>query len=153
MRRRMNKIIELTGMKIKEWKRRLAVDPDNVIAKIIRCTTQQSMQVERESRSIARKHRISRFPILKKYRRDDIVHSNKKFPSIRSAQGHTCSQVFIGEKKYFMHVELMKSESCSALALQDFTRKYGTPHTIKTCNTRIEIGTNWTEHYYRLHTK
>ena len=52
-----------------------------------------------------------------------------------------------------MHVEPMKSESCSALALQDFTRKHGIPRTIKTDNARIEAGTKWTEQCCRLHVK
>ena len=52
-----------------------------------------------------------------------------------------------------MHVEPMKSESCSELTLQDFTRKHGVPHTIKTDDVRIETGTKWMEHCRRLHAK
>ena len=45
----------------------------------------------------------------------------------------------------------MKSESASFMALQDFTRKYGMPHTIKTNNARIETGVKCTEHCRRHH--
>ena len=52
-----------------------------------------------------------------------------------------------------MHVEPMKSEHYSALALQDVTRKNGVPHAIKTDNARTEMGTKWTEHYRHLRVK
>ena len=50
------------------------------------------------------------------------------------------SQIFIREKTDFMHIKLIKSESYSCLAFQDFTKKYSIPHTIKIDNTRIETG-------------
>jgi len=50
------------------------------------------------------------------------------------------SKIFIREKTDYMHIKLIKSESYSWLALQDFTIKYGIPHTIKIDNTRIENG-------------
>ena len=52
-----------------------------------------------------------------------------------------------------MYVDPIKSESCSELALEYFTRKYGVPDTIKTDNARTETGTKWTEHCRRLHVK
>ena len=76
--------------------------------------------------------------MLKKFRRNDTVYSNTFSPSVRTSQGHTCSQLFIGENTNFMHVELIKLESYAYIALQDFTRKHRIPHTIKTNNTRTE---------------
>ena len=111
------------------------------------------MHAECKTRSIARKHMISRFPILKNYYRNDIAHSDTFFLSTKLAQGHTCSQIFIGERTDFVHVELMKLESCSYIALQDFLRKHGLSHSIKTDNTRTETGTKWTEECHRRHIK
>ena len=72
---------------------------------------------------------------------------------MRISQGHTCSQIFIGEKKDFMHIESIKSESCSHLTLQDFTRKHGISHTIKNDNTKTQKGAKLTEHCRKLHIK
>ena len=47
----------------------------------------------------------------------------------------------------------MKLESCSHLALQDFTTKHGTLHSIKIYDDRTENGTKWTEEYRLLHMK
>ena len=50
-----------------------------------------------------------------------------------------------------MDVEPLKSESASFMGIQDFTRKQGTPHNIKTDNARTETGEKWTEHCRRFH--
>ena len=151
IRRKLSKLLESSGIPPKEWQRRLAGAPIDVITKTLGCATQLAMHVECETRSITRKHMVSRFPMLKNHRRNDIVHSDTFFPSTKSAQGHTCSQLFIGERTDFIHVEPMKSESCSHLALQDFLRKHGIPHSIKTDNARTETGTKWTEECRRRH--
>ena len=80
------------------------------------------MSVGYENREIPRQLHNSRFPMLKNARRNDTVHSDAFFPSLRTSQGHTCSQMFIGENTDFMHVEPMKSESASFMALRNFTR-------------------------------
>ena len=59
--------------------------------------------------------------------------------------------MLIGENTDHMRVEPMKSESASFMALQDFTRKHGMPHTIKTDDTQAETGVKWTEHCRRHH--
>ena len=48
-----------------------------------------------------------------------------------------------GEKTDFTHVEPMKTDSCSHIVLQDFTRKNGMSHAIKTNNARAETGAKW----------
>ena len=66
------------------------------------------MNVESESRTISMQNRMSRLPMLKNQIRNDAYHSHTFFPSVNSSQGHTCSQLFIGEKTDFMHVEPIK---------------------------------------------
>ena len=46
-----------------------------------------------------------------------------------------------------MHAETVKSESCSHLALQYFTRLHDIPKAIKSDNASTETGQKWTEHY------
>ena len=63
--RKLTKLSELSSMPAKEWKRRLDGVPIDVITKTMGFTTQLTMHVERESRSMTRKHITSRSPMLK----------------------------------------------------------------------------------------
>ena len=66
-RRKLRKLSESSGMSAKEWKRRLAGETIDVIAKTLGRTTQLSMCTECESESATRKHVTSRFPVLKNH--------------------------------------------------------------------------------------
>ena len=100
-----------------EWKRRLALAPDNILYKTFESTTQLSPHVEIENRTIPREHYKSRFLFLKVKRLNDEFHSDTFFPSVVTNQGHTCSQLFIGKSTDFMDVNPMKKESHSFTAL------------------------------------
>ena len=119
--------------------------PEDVIRKTFESTTQMSMNIEAKNRTIGRRHYKSRFPFLQEKRLNDVFHSDTFFPTIKSREGHTCSQLFIGRETDYMYVQPLKRESHSFTALQDFGRKVGLPRGLKTDNAQTEVGTKWTE--------
>ena len=58
--------------------------------------------------------------------------------------------MFIGRNTDYMHINLMKTESHSAQALQDFGRNIGIPRAIKLDNAATETGLEWMN-WYRKH--
>ena len=132
------------GLSMEEWRNRLALAPDDVIRKTFQATTQMAPTVEVENRLIPRQHHKSRFPFLKEKRLNDEFHSDTFFPTVKSNQGHTCSQIFLGKNTDYMSVYPMKRESHSFVALQDFGRTIGLPRGIKTDNAKTEVGSKWT---------
>ena len=133
------------GLSMNQWRKRLAMAPEDVIRKTFESTTQMSMNIEAENRTIGRRHYKSRFPFLREKRLNDVFHSDTFFPTIKSREGHTCSQLFIGRETDYMYVQPLKRESHSFTALQDFGRKVGLPRGLKTDNAQTEVGTKWTE--------
>ena len=101
------------------------------------------MNVEVENRAVGRRHFKSRFPFLREKRLNDEFHTDTYFPSIITNDGNTCSQMFIGRNTDYMHINLMKTESHSAQALQDFGRNIGIPRAIKLDNAATETGLEW----------
>ena len=67
------------------------------------------------------------------------------YPSVLTNDGNTCSQMFISRNTDYMKVHLLKSESHSGQALQDFGRQVGIPRAIKTDNAKAETGYDWTK--------
>jgi hypothetical protein len=132
------------GITMDEWRKRLALAPEDVIRKTFEATTQLAMSVEAENRDIPRRHYKSRFPFLREKRVNDIFHSDTFFPSVHTNNGETCSQLFLGRNTDYMYVQPMKKESHSFIALQDFGRKVGLPKGIKTDNAQTEVGEKWT---------
>ena len=133
------------GLTMIEWRKRLAMAPDEVIRKTFKATTQMAMSLDIDNRIIPRRHHKARFPFLKQNRINDEFHSDTFFLSVKSNQGHTCSQIFLGKKTHYMSVHPLKKDSHSFVALQDFGRKVGLPNTIKTDNAKTEIGNKWTQ--------
>ena len=119
------------GLTLQQWQDRLGLAPDDVIRKTFGATTQLAMNVEIENRQIGRQHYKSRFPFLREKRLNDEFHTDTFFPSIKTNDGNTCSQIFLGRNTDYMHVGLMKSESHATQALQDFSREIGLPKELK----------------------
>ena len=132
------------GLPLNVWRKRLAFAPDDVLKKTFLATTQMAMNVEAENRVCGRRHYKSRFNFLKEKRINDVFHSDTFFPTIKSNNGDTCSQLFIGRNTDYMKVYPMRKESHSFRALQDFSRSVGVPKCIKTDNATTETGLRWT---------
>ena len=137
------------NLPLSEWKKRLAMLPDDIIKKTIENTTQFYMNVECENRQNPRHHYKSRFPALRLKRQNEMVASDTFFPSIQTNRGHTCSQFFAGTKSDRWEVFPLKSECNNGTALQDYSRRIGVPPSIKTDCAQSELGTIWTDHCRR----
>ena len=133
------------GLTLQEWRKRLALAPEDVVRKTFEATTQLSMSVEAENRVIPRDHYKSRFPFLRERRLNDEFHSDTFFPSVNTNKNETCSQLFFGQNSDYMFVQPMKTESHSHVALQDFGRQVGIPKCLKTDNAQTEVGKKWTD--------
>ena len=128
-----------------EWRKRLAMTPENVIQQTFNNTTQFYVSLESEDRMDPRRHIKSRAPGLRMHRQHEPVASDTFFPSVKSDRGNTCSQMFLGTKSRRWEVYPMKLESHNGTALQDYIRKCGAPPSIKTDNAQSETGKTWTE--------
>ena len=65
---------------------------------------------------------------------------------MKSDRGNTCSQIFVGSNSDRWEVFPLKTESSNGIALQDFTRKVGTPNIFKSDNAQSQTGATWTQH-------
>ena len=74
------------------------------------------------------------------------MSSDTYFPSIKSGQGNTCSQFFVGDVSDRWQTYPLKSESLNGIALQDYTCYVGNPTLIKTYNVQSEIRCTWKTH-------
>ncbi|MGH7955023.1 MAG: reverse transcriptase domain-containing protein [Gloeomargaritales cyanobacterium] len=132
-----------------EWRKRLALLPEDVVNKTLENTTQFYLSVEGENREEPRRHLQSRAPGLRLPRQNELVYSDTYFPSVQSDRGNTCSQIFVGEDSDRWETYPLKTESHNGIALQDYTRQFGCPKEIKTDNAQSEIGLTWTDHCRR----
>ena len=144
--RRNKKKILPEDIPIGEWRKRLAMLPEDVVRKTLDATTQFYMETEAENRQDPRRHLKSRMPGLRLPRQSETVASDTFFPSVTSDRGNTCSQFFVGTVSDRWEVYPLKTESHNGEALQDYTRKVGAPSTIKTDNAQSELGLTWTKH-------
>ena len=133
------------GLSMEEWRKRLAMAPEDVIRKTFEATTQLSMSIETDNRLVPRQHYKSRFPFLREKRVHDTFHSDTFFPSIPTNNNETCSQLFIGKETDYMYVQPLRTESHSFSALQDFGCQVGIPQELKTDNAKTETGKKWTD--------
>ena len=131
---------------LSEWKKRLAMLPDDIIQKTLENTTQFYMKVECENRQNPRHHYQSRFPALRLKRQNEMVASDTFFPSVPTNRGHTCSQFFAGTETDRWEVFPLKSECHNGTALQDYSRRIGVPPSLKTDCAQSELGATWTDH-------
>ena len=144
--RRNKKKILPENIPIDEWRKRLAMLPEDVVRKTIDATTQFYLETESENRQDPRRHLKSRTPGLRYPRQHETVASDTFFPSVTSDRGNTCSQFFVGQTSDRWEVYPLKTESHNGTALQDYTRKCGAPSVLKTDNAQSELGETWTKH-------
>jgi len=145
--RRRKKVELSSSIPWKEWRKRLAMLPEDVVKRtVLDATTQVYMNVENENRGEPREHYQSICPGLRNFRQNETVASDTYFPTKVTNQGHTCSQIFIGLDSDFWVTYPLKRESSNGEALQDYTRTYGCPNIIKTDNAQSELGAVWTKH-------
>ena len=130
-----------------EWRRRLAMLPEDVVKRtVLDATTQLYMEVENEHRNEPREHYQSLCPGLRNFRQNETVASDTYFPTKVTNQGHTCSQIFVGLNSDFWATYPLKTEAANGEALQDYTRTHGCPNIIRTDNAQSELGKTWTKH-------
>ena len=144
--RRNKKKILPENISIEEWRKRLAMVPEDVVRKTLDATTQFYLETESENRQDPRRHLKSRMPGLRLPRQHETVASDTFFPSVTSDRGNTCSQFFVGTTSDRWEVYPLKSESHNGVALQDYTRTCGAPSILKTDNAQSELGETWTTH-------
>lgn len=113
--------------------------------KTLENTTQHYLEAESENRLDPRRHFTKRFHAIQFNRRRETDATDTIFPSVVSAQGHTCSQFFVGVDSKIWHVTPLKRESQNIIALQEHLRKNGAPHTLLSDNALSEIGSSWTK--------
>ena len=145
--RRSKKTNAAQNIPWEEWRRRLAMMPEDVVKKtVLEATTQLYMNVENEQRDEPREHYQSLCPGLKNHRQKETVASDTYFPTRVTNQGHTCWQMFVGLDSDFWVTYPLKTEATNGEALQDYTRTHGCPNIIKTDNAQSELGKTWTKH-------
>ena len=136
----------VNDISITEWRKRLAMAPEDVVRKTFECTTRFYMTIPGQDRDDPRRHMQSRAPGLRLPRQNELVASDTFFPSKTSDRGNTCSQMFVGQNSDFWAVYPLKNESKNTEALQDYTRTHGCPNAIKTDCAQSELGVGWTQH-------
>ena len=101
------------GQKIpmKEWKNRLALAPDETINHAFDNTTQLAMSIESDNRALPRRHCKHRLPFFKHPRLRDEFHVDEFYPSVSSAQNHTCAETFTGKETCYWYFYPMNKES------------------------------------------
>ena len=144
--RRNKKKLLPENIPIQEWRKRLAMLPEDVVRKTIDATTQFYLEAECENREDPRRHLKARTPGIRYPRQHETVASDTFFPSVTSDRGNTCSQFFFGLTSNRWEVFPLKTESHNGIALQDYTRKCGAPSVLKTDNAQSELGNTWTQH-------
>ena len=129
-----------------EWRKRLAMLPEDVIKKTLEATTNFYLSIEGENRMDPRRHFQSRFPGLRIQRQNEEVATDTFYPTVTTQRGNTCSQFFTGlsSKRWFVYP--IKIESHNTTALKDFVRQHGAPQIIKSDNAQSELGCDWIEY-------
>ena len=90
-----------------------------------------------------RNHLKSRFPQLNVRRQRETVASDTFFASEPAIGGYTCAQLFVGLESHAVEIYLMRAEREGPIALQDFIRQIGAPRTLRTDNSKMQLGREW----------
>ncbi len=109
--------------------------PRQVIHKTIENTTQLAKAIIHMP---LRRHFKSRFHMLRRKRRNEMVATDTYFSTVPAICGATCAQVFYGCKTRILRVYGLATESQFPSALSDFLREEGIPHTLKRDNAKSE---------------
>lgn len=134
-----------------EWSKRLGLAPTEVIEHTLKATTQHYLEVEAETRGDPRRHWVKRFKSLQYERREQTDATDTIFPSVKSAQGHTCSQFFSCVESKMWHVTPLKREQFNHIALQEHLRKNGIPAVLISDNATSETSLQWTKTCREFH--
>ena len=128
------------------WGPCLANAPKPVVQHTLRATTQYCITPQpMETQGEPRQHRQKRLIPLHYRRLLGRTDTDTFFSSVTSVQKYTCGQVFTHLTSQFLFIQLMRRESQSHSAYQDFLRKVGAPDTLLTDNAKTQIGQKWTE--------
>ena len=130
---------------IAEWRRRLAMIPEDVVRKTLANTTHFYLNPAIDTRQDPRRELLSHRPGLRLKRRNEVVGTDTFFPSVKTAQGHTCSQLFVGQNSRRWDVFPLKTESQNYRALQDVSRTQGVANVIRSDNAASEMDKEWTD--------
>ena len=107
--RRNRKKILPSDIPMIEWRKRLAMAPEDVVSKTLDATTQFYLNCPGETRDNPVRHYKSRFPGLRYPRLREGVATDTFFPSSVSDRGNTCSQFFVGTKSNRWEVYPLKT--------------------------------------------
>ena len=143
--RRKRSTTQVTDIPISEWRKRLGMLPAAVVNKTLEGTTHFYLSPEMESRQDPRREILSHRPGLRWKRRNEVVGTDTFFPSVKSAQGHTCSQMFVGQQSLRWDVYPLKTEAHNYQALQDIARNEGVPNVVRSDNAQSETDTEWSD--------
>ena len=138
-------------MPIEEWRKRLAMDPNNIINHSLDNTSQTCISLESDSHHLPRRHHKSRFTFFQYPRVKDTFQTDALYPSVRSAQNYTCAQMFTGEHTGHYEVHPTHEESYSLRSLQDDVLNIVIPPILKRDNARTRIGEKQTAFEFQFY--
>ena len=127
-------------MPIEEWRKLLAMAPDDAISHALDNATQLAISLESESSDMLRRHWKSRFPFFKCPRSNDEFHTNTFYPDVRWAQNHTWAQRLTGIDSGHWEVHPMSKGSHPSRSLQDFVWNTGILLILMRQNDRTQTG-------------
>jgi len=107
----------------------------DVIKKTLENTTQMAKAI---MHSPMKRHLKSRFMMLRHPRLNEVISTDTYFSSVKSIEGYSMSQVFMGLTSRRITVIGMKAESEFPTAYRDFIRSRGIPHTLRRDNAKSE---------------
>eukprot|EP00957_Ditylum_brightwellii_P033969 2572918-Ditylum_brightwellii.AAC.1 len=84
------------GVMLEEWRKGLAMLPEDVVKKMLSNCTNLYFNVEMENRQDLRQHFKYRIPGIRYPRQIETVASDIFFPTMKTRRGNTCSQFFVG---------------------------------------------------------
>ncbi len=103
--RRKRKRYHWDSIPLEEWQRRLGMAPLPVVRKTLENTTQHYLTVQEETRMVPHRHFRNRFKAFRHPRLKGATATDTIFPSVKTSQGHTCSQFFVHlpSKRWYVH--------------------------------------------------
>ena len=126
------------------WTERLGNCPQATADKTLKATTQcYDESVAAETREIPRRQTQKRLHGIHQRRLPGRTDTDTVFSPEKSVQGFTCFQLFVHLWSQFIHVVLMRTESESHGAYQDFNPEVGIPNHIHSDNAQTETGKKW----------
>jgi len=113
----------------------LLYKPMDRVMQTLKMTTQLAMNSQRLP---LRQHFKSRIPALNARRLTEPYATDTFFSSIKSIEGYTCAQIYVGKSSAHTVVYGLSSEDQFPLTLYDFTRDVGVPVGLMSDNAKAE---------------